>query len=318
MKGASSSSGLPQLEHRTVHGYRRAFRRAGSGPAVLLLHGISDNSETWLPVLPGLAQHFTVVAPDMLGHGDSDKPRGDYSVAAFANGMRDLLDVLGIEKATVVGHSLGGGVAAQLAYQYPERVERLVLVSTGGVAREVAPVLRAATLPLAGAVMAPLRVPGSTLLVDAGVRALGLMGHDLALDRAELARVLNSLRRTDAVGAFTRTLRAAVDWRGQLVTMLDRAYLTDDMPVMLVWGDRDGIIPVHHAHLAHEALPHSRLSVYEGAGHFPHHVDPERFVRELREFVEGTTAHRHAVHRRVELLRTGRQQGDQQDTAVLG
>ena len=318
MKDAHSSFVAPELEHRTVHGYRRAFRRAGSGPPLQLLHGISDNSETWLPVMAGLVPHFTVIAPDMLGHGGSDKPRGDYSVAAFANGMRDLLDVLGIEKATVVGHSLGGGVAAQLAYQYPERVERLVLVSTGGVAREVVSLLRAATLPLAPAVMAPLRLPGSQVVVGAAARALGVVGHDLALDRAELARVLNSLRETEAVGAFTRTLRAAVDWRGQLVTMLDRAYLTDDMPVLLVWGDRDGIIPVRHAHAAHEALPHSRLSIYEGAGHFPHHVDPERFVAELREFVTTTAPYQHTVDRRVELLRAGRDQGDQQDTAVLG
>src|SRR6201991_356671 len=142
----------PILHYRTIHGYKRAFRVAGSGPAILLIHGIGDNSTTWSTVQPKLAQRFTVIAPDLLGHGRSDKPRADYSVAAYANGMRDLLTVLDIEKATVVGHSLGGGVAMQFAYQFPERCERLVVVSSGGVSREVTPLLRAASLPPAHAI----------------------------------------------------------------------------------------------------------------------------------------------------------------------
>src|SRR4051812_2896767 len=129
----------------TVHGYRRAYRLAGHGPAVLLIHGIGDSSSSWVPVMSALAERFTVIAPDLLGHGNSDKPRGDYSVGGFANGMRDLLEVLGIARATVVGHSLGGGVASQFAYQYPQRCERLVLVSSGGIGRGVTPMLRAAT-----------------------------------------------------------------------------------------------------------------------------------------------------------------------------
>ncbi|WP_142394137.1 alpha/beta fold hydrolase, partial [Mycobacterium avium] len=118
----------PRLEFRTIHGYRRAYRIAGSGPAILLIHGIGDNSTTWNTVQAKLAQRFTVIAPDLLGHGQSDKPRADYSVAAYANGMRDLLAVLDIERVTIVGHSLGGGVAMQFAYQFPHLVERLILV----------------------------------------------------------------------------------------------------------------------------------------------------------------------------------------------
>ena len=294
------------LRFRAVHGYRRAYRMGGSGPALLLLHGISDESSTWLPVMGALAEHFTVVAPDLLGHGGSDKPRADYSVAAFSNGMRDLLDVLDIDSATVVGHSLGGGVAAQLAYQYPERVDRLVLVSTGGVAREVSPVLRLAAAPLAELGLWPLRLPGSTAAARAALRVLGALGHDLGQDANEVARVLDGLPDAASRGAFTRTLRAVVDRRGQLVTMLDRAYLAEHMPVLIMWGDRDGIIPVEHAALAHAAMPDSRLSIYEGAGHFPHHADPDRFVAEVVDFVATTEPFPHDHATRRELLRRGR------------
>ena len=114
-------------------------------PALLLIHGIGDSSDTWRPVLQALARTHTVIAPDLLGHGRSEKPRADYSVAAYANGMRDLLSVLEIDRVTVVGHSLGGGVAAQFAYQFPDRCERLVLVDSGGVGRSVSPLLRLAT-----------------------------------------------------------------------------------------------------------------------------------------------------------------------------
>lgn len=149
----------PTLQFRTVHGYRRAFRIAGSGPAILLIHGIGDNSTTWNGVHAKLAQRFTVIAPDLLGHGQSDKPRADYSVAAYANGMRDLLSVLDIERVTIVGHSLGGGVAMQFAYQFPQLVDRLILVSAGGVTKDVNIVFRLASLPMGSEAMALLRLP---------------------------------------------------------------------------------------------------------------------------------------------------------------
>ena len=138
----------PSLQFCTIHGYRRAFRVAGSGPAILLIHGIGDNSTTWSSVQMQLAQRFTVIAPDLLGHGRSDKPRADYSVAAYANGMRDLLSILDIDSVTVVGHSLGGGVAMQFAYQFPQLVDRLILVGAGGVTKDVNIALRAASLPM--------------------------------------------------------------------------------------------------------------------------------------------------------------------------
>ncbi|MEO9329827.1 alpha/beta fold hydrolase [Gordonia aurantiaca] len=285
-----------RIEYRTIHGYRRAYRIAGSGPALLLIHGIGDNSSTWDEVIPILAQHYTVIAPDLLGHGESDKPRADYSVPAFANGMRDLLVVLGHSKVTVVGHSLGGGVAMQFCYQFPRFVERLVLVAAGGVTREVNAALRLISLPVVNQALSALRVPGVLPGLKLGARLLAAaptppgvpaawMPRRLLADHEDLTRVLAGLADPTAFAAFLRTLRAVVDWRGQSVTMLDRCYLTSHLPVLLVWGDDDIVIPYHHAELAHSAMPHSELETFSGSGHFPFHDDPERFCRVVIDFI---------------------------------
>ncbi|SDL31796.1 alpha/beta fold hydrolase [Streptomyces indicus] len=277
-----------RLRYRTVHGYRRAFRMAGKGDAVLLIHGIGDSSDTWRDIMPGLARSHRVIAPDLLGHGHSDKPRADYSLAAYANGMRDLLSVLGVERATIVGHSLGGAVAMQFAYQFPERCERLVLVGTGGVGRHVTPLLRAASLPGAELALQMLHLPTMRWQVGAAVKILQWLGTDLAVDAPDLLRVVDALPDATSRNAFVRTLRAVVDWRGQVGTMLDRCYLAQGMPTMLVWGGRDRVVPALHGGLGHVSMPGSRLEIFEKAGHFPFRSDPDRFVSVLRDFI-GTT-----------------------------
>jgi pimeloyl-ACP methyl ester carboxylesterase len=292
-----------ELQFRTVHGYRRAFRVAGSGPAVVLVHGIGDSSATWEAVFPALARRHLVIAPDLLGHGHSDKPRADYSVAAYANGVRDLLGVLGVPRATLVGHSLGGGVAMQFAYQYPERTERLVLVGTGGAGPEVTPLLRAVSLPGARAVLAASQLPPLRWQLGWALDALRLVGADLGRDAADLLRLVDALPDATSRTAFIRTLRAVVDWRGQVVTMLDRCYLTRGMPTMLVWGARDAVVPLAHARTAHAAMPGSRLEVFDDAGHFPHHSDPARFVGVLEEFLGSTDPARWSPEQWRQLLR---------------
>ncbi|MHB9757316.1 alpha/beta fold hydrolase [Streptomyces sp. BYX5S] len=294
------------LSFATVHGYRRAYRIAGEGPAVLLIHGVGASCAHWEDCIAALARRHTVIAPDLLGHGDSAKPRADYSVAAYANGLRDLLGVLGIDRVTLVGHSFGGGVAMQFAYQFPERVDRLVLISTGGVGPQVTPLLRAATLPGAGLALGLLKVAGARLPVTAAVRALRLMDTGLGVDAPDLVNVVDALPDQKSRDAFTRTLRAVVDWRGQVVTMLDRCYLARGFPTLLVWGDRDSVLPVAHAYTAHEAMPGSRLEVFAGAGHFPHHTEPVRFVRLLEEFIATTAPGDWNVEQWRELLRSGR------------
>ncbi|MFF5518333.1 alpha/beta fold hydrolase [Streptomyces coeruleorubidus] len=277
-----------RLRHRTVHGYRRAFRMAGKGRAILLIHGIGDSSDTWRDVMPGLARSYRVIAPDLLGHGASDKPRADYSLPAYANGMRDLLGVLGVERVTLVGHSLGGAVAMQFAYQFPERCERLVLVGTGGISHQVTPLLRAASLPGAELLLMALRLPTMRTQLGLAVKALRFLDTGLGVDAPDLLRVVDALPDGTSRSAFIRTLRAVVDWRGQVGTMLDRCYLAQGMPTMLVWGGRDQVVPATHAGLGHVAMPGSRLEIFEDAGHFPFRTDPQRFERVLRDFIATT------------------------------
>jgi pimeloyl-ACP methyl ester carboxylesterase len=294
------------VQFRTIHGYRRAFIHAGKGPAILLIHGIGDSSDTWRESIPSLSRDFTVVAPDLLGHGRSDKPRADYSVAGYANAMRDLLSVLGIERATVVGHSLGGGVAMQFAYQYPERCERLVLVSSGGVGQEVHPLLRLASAPVVDLLLPLLRLRAARLGGYALVQLLELLDTDIGRDGEDWLRVFDALPDATARRAFVRTLRAVVDLRGQVITMLDRCYLTRGMPTLLIWGARDGVIPFTHARMAHAAMPGSRLEVFRQAGHVPHHTDHERFLSCLRDFIATSEPASHSAEAWRELLRRGR------------
>ena len=290
---------------RVVHGYKRVFRVAGSGSPLLLIHGIGDDSSTWRPVMSALARSHLVIAPDLLGHGRSDQPRADYSVAAYANGMRYLLGVLGIDRATLIGHSLGGGVAMQFAYQFPERTERLVLVDAGGVGRQVNPLLRAVSAPGAHVLLSALRLPVVRQEIAAAVRVLSWLDAGLGHDAPDLLRVIDALPDARARSAFMRTLRAVVDWRGQVVTMLDRCYLTQGMPTLLVWGSRDRVLPVSHAHRAHAAMPGSRLEIFDGAGHFPFHVDPQRFVELIENFLATTKPADWSPERWREALRSG-------------
>ena len=280
--------GETDLQFITIHGHRRAYVKKGSGPTLLLLHGLGCDHTTWLPVIDRLAERFTVIAPDLLGHGSSDKPRADYSVGGYANGMRDLLTVLGIDRVTVVGHSFGGGVAMQFAYQFPERTERLVLTASGGLGPEVTPVIRAITTPGFDQLMSVLTLPGVRHLGVAALRRLSALPLSAARDLGEAAAIYQSFADPDARAAIRHVVRAVVDWHGQIVTMSDRAYLTGAMPMCVVWGRDDVVIPAQHARNAAALAPTARVEVIPHCGHFPHHDHPERFARILGDFVAET------------------------------
>ena len=312
---ASRSS--PQVEHVTVHGHRRTYVRAGSGPVVLLLHGLGCDHTTWAPVIDSLSRTHTVIAPDLLGHGSSDKPRADYSVGGYANGMRDLLTVLGIDKVTVVGHSFGGGVAMQFAYQFPERTERMVLIAPGGLGPEVSPAIRAVTTPGFHQVMAALTLPGVRHVGKAGLKALSRSGLKTTRDLDEVAEIYDSFRDPYARAAIRHVVRAVVDWRGQIVTMADRAYLTEAMPMCVVWGRDDSVIPVRHANHVGDLAPKARVEVIPNAGHFPHKDHPHRFAKIVHEFIRTTQPATYSRARFRALLKSGQTGNGSAGTATV-
>jgi pimeloyl-ACP methyl ester carboxylesterase len=279
---------MAPTQHRTLHGHDVAFRLEGDGEEVLvLIHGMAGSSRTWRDCLPKLAERYTVVAPDLLGHGRSAKPSGDYSLGAHASLIRDLLASLHIDRATIVGQSLGGGVAMQFAYQYPEVCERIVLVNSGGLGRDVNWILRLLTLPGAELVL-PVVVPGFVRdhgnNVSRWLHAKGIRPPRVA----EMWSAYASLAESENRQAFLRTLRSVVDAGGQSVSARDRLYLAAAMPTLIVWGDNDPIIPMSHGEEAAEVMPGSRLVIFEGVGHFPHVEVPDEFVAALVDFVETT------------------------------
>ncbi|MDQ2895092.1 MAG: alpha/beta fold hydrolase [Actinomycetota bacterium] len=273
----------------TVHGHSISYVEEGSGPVLLLIHGMAGSLETWRSVIDPLTGNATVVAPDLPGHGASSPGGGDYSLGSLAAGLRDLLVMLGHERATLVGHSLGGGIAMQFSYQFPEMTERLVLVSSGGLGLEVSPVLRAASLPGASLFLS-LTAEAARVASGFAGRLLGVAGRASSPGVDELVRSYASLADADRRAAFLATVRSVVGINGQTVHAGDRLYLAQDLPVQLIWGADDPIIPVSHAQAAHELLPDSRLDVFPGVHHFPHVEAPDRFVTALEEFCASTEA----------------------------
>jgi pimeloyl-ACP methyl ester carboxylesterase len=295
-RGSDSPDGrpptLPQPDFEAreldLHGHRVIYRIAGEGPPVVLIHGMVNSSRHWEAVALRLAHGYTVIAPDLIGHGDSATPRGDYSLGAHAAAVRDLLAAIGIERATLVGHSLGGGVAMQFFWQFPQRTERLVLVSSGGLGHEVSPLMRSAALPGAAPLLWVVAHPRVvSALWDVGER-LRRRGSGAGVYAQAIARALRPLERRGAREAFLQTLRSVIDVRGQRVSARDRLYLLDGFPTLIVWGERDNTIPLSHGRAAHEAAPGSRFQTLPRAAHFPHLEDAEGLAAVLRDFLETT------------------------------
>src|SRR5664280_3277834 len=303
MKQTTPTEEFP-VEHISIHGHQIGYRRGGEGPVLLLFHGIAGSSLTWVPAMRLLQSDYTVVAPDFLGHGASEKPPGDYSLGNLATVIRDFLNLLGIDRATVVGQSFGGGVAMQFSYQFPERCERLVLVDAGGLGREVNWILRFMTLPGAEYVMPALFPAFVRDWGDTVIKFFGGRGFRNA-EALEMWRSYRSLTEGESRRAFVRTVRSVIDPGGQSVSAVDRLYLVAHMPTLIVWGDHDRNIPLDHAYLAHEAIPNSRLEVMEGVGNFPQVAEPVRFVEILRDFLRTTEPSTFDPEELLGLLRQG-------------
>ena len=274
----------------TLRGHDLWFLDTGEGPAVLFVHGLTSSYRHWEHLVDALAEDHRVLAPDLFGHGQSAKPRGDYSLGGHAATLRDLLDRLGIDRVTLVGHSLGGGVAMQFCYLFPDRVERLVLVASGGLGRSVSPLLRAATLPGAEWVLpliASRWIRGGAEKVG---RTVARTGWQASSDLSEAWRGFTSLADAESRRAFLATTRSVIDPGGQTVTAHDHLPLAVDIPTLIVWGTKDRVIPAWHATTAHQAIPGSRVELFDGAGHYPHLDEPERFAALLEDFVEDRAA----------------------------
>ncbi|MDT5069780.1 MAG: hypothetical protein QOK02_5935 [Mycobacterium sp.] len=284
-----------------------AYTLAGTGPVLVLIHGLGGTRQTWQDLIPRLARTHTVIAPDLPGHGESDPPAGDYSLGAHACAIRDLLLALGQHSATIVGHSLGGGVALQTAYQFPDRTERLMLISSGGLGSEVAPILRAATLPGAESVVAGLaRIP------EAVTRRVMALLPPLAAspDVVALARVLRGLAGARQRRAFVRTAHTVIDWRGQSVSANRQLGLLRDVPVLVAWGTRDTTIPPHHHQNFAERVPHAVMVEIPGAGHYPHETAPGQLLAAMETFLSTTTPFEYSETGWTDLLTAPAHQSD--------
>jgi len=282
------AAGCFEAHEVDLHGHRAVFRVAGSGPTVVLIHGMVNSSRHWQEVAERLAGSHRVVAPDLLGHGDSATPRGDYSLGAHAAGIRDLLTTIGVERATIVGHSLGGGVAMQFFYQFPQRTERLVLVSSGGLGREVSPLLRGAALPGASPLLRLAARPRLVEAIDGAGGRLRERGNPKGVYLEAVARALRPLAEPGSRRAFIQTLRAVIDIHGQHISARDRLYLLGEMQTLIVWGGRDRTIPLRHGREAAAAIPRCRFETLERAAHFPHLEDPEGLAGVLGDFLATT------------------------------
>ena len=278
-----------------------AYTDAGSGAPVLMIHGLISDRGTWDVEIAALADGHRIIAPDLFGHGasvgtaDSDGDRyrtpNDYSLGGHAAALRDLLDELGLRRVTVVGHSLGGGIAMELAYLFPERVSGLVLVSSGGLGSDLSPALRAATLPGSEWV---LPLIGSDWARFCGNTALSLMERvGLPWVSASTTAAWTGMATfSDAVkrSAFLATTRSMIGLRGQTISALPLLERLADRPVLVIWGGRDRLIPAAHAAAVKELLPASTIEIFARAGHFPHLDDPDRFHRVLSTFLQGRPA----------------------------
>lgn len=275
---------MTDMNHLDLHGERVAYLDEGSGEVVLLLHGIAGSSQTWRALIGPLSRRYRVVAPDLLGHGNSTKPRSDYSLGALSVLVRDILDELGIDRASIVGHSLGGGIAMQFRYQHPGYVDRLVLIGSGGLGPDVGLTLRLASLPGSELV---LPVIAARLLLSPGDRVWSLLrkiGVESPLGE-EYWRAYCSLSDGPTRQAFLRTLRSVVDRRGQAVSALSKLNSRTDFPVMVIWGQRDTMIPVQHAYAARGVRPDVRLEVLADVGHFPHVERPVEVAELIHDFI---------------------------------
>lgn len=263
-----------------------AYREAGpsDGPVVVLLHGLASDADTWDKAFDLLAgRGLRVLAVDLLGHGESDKPENDYLLDDFVESLTQFLDALAVPRATLCGHSFGGAIAMYFGTRHPDRVERVVLVSAGGLGREVHPVLRAATLRMAPVVLRFAMARGlRRIYARPGLhRALRLTPDNVV----NLRRAAHALGTPQGRFAFFAALRGVIEPAGQRAASTEMRTFAERVPMLLIWSEDDPVIPVAHAQAhAERAAPFSRLVIFPSRGHEPHRRNAERFADEVSRF----------------------------------
>jgi pimeloyl-ACP methyl ester carboxylesterase len=268
-------------------GHLIAYQEAGppDGPVVILLHGLASDADTWDKAIGLLADRgLRVLAVDLLGHGESDKPDNDYLLDDFADSLARFMDALDIPAATLCGHSFGGAIAMFFGTRYAERVERVVLVSAGGLGREVHPALRAAALRVAPRVLRLAMSPRMRrLYARPGLhRALRLTPENVT----NLRRAGRALGTAQGQAAFFASVRGVIAPSGQRAASEEMRTFAERVPMLLIWSEDDPVIPVAHAQAHLErAKPYSRLVVFPSRGHEPHRRNAERFAGEVADFV---------------------------------
>lgn len=270
-------------------GHRLCYLDAGpiDGEPIVLLHGLMSDSSTWDPAIGPLAEHgLRVIAPDLIGHGKSDKPRVRYGLDFFATSVSELLTALGIPRATVAGHSLGGAIAVYFARFHTAQLYRLVLVSSGGLGREVHPILRAATVPGASHILRAMVNERTAPMYRAPRLHRSLRLRPEAV--VNLSRMGRALVTPDGRSAFFTAARSVMYPLGQRGSMLDMGFLTPDVPTLIVWSEKDPIIPVSHAYAAHHQVPGSTLALLPGSSHEPHRRHAQRFADLVAGFIRDT------------------------------
>jgi pimeloyl-ACP methyl ester carboxylesterase len=280
------------LTRRSVRagGHLIAYQEAGpaDGPVLILLHGLASDADTWDKAVDLLAERgLRVLAVDLLGHGESDKPDNDYLLIDFVDSLAAFMDALGLPSATLCGHSFGGAISMFFGTRHPERVERVVLVSAGGLGREVHPVLRAAALRVAPTVLRLAMSPRMRrFYARPGLhRALRLTPENVT----NLRRAGRALGTTEGQAAFFASVRGVIAPSGQRTASEEMRAFAERVPMLLIWSEDDPVIPLAHA-LAHaeRAKPYSRLVVFPSRGHEPHRRNAERFADEVAAFVSAS------------------------------
>ncbi len=269
-----------------VEGVRLHWAELGestSRPPLVLLHGLKDCYRTWRQVAPWLACDRRVLIPDLPGHGLSAHPDASYELRWYAQLMAHWLDTAGVDRADVVGHSFGGGIAQMMLVECPERIRRLVLVSSGGLGREIAMPLRLASIPLV------VERLGQRFMGPCTRLALKATGDILSSE--DLAWLSSMNAQSGSARAFARTVHDIIDWRGQRHTFFQHVdELSNLPPIAVFWGDRDTVIPFSHAEALARSVEGVHITRFEGCGHYPHHEKPDAFADSLRDFLDASDA----------------------------